>query len=89
MFDIIDGDLNRLLGLRRMERTTRVPGLPTKPVLIQSLAGQHTHLLVQKKEKYKGQDVLQVLMHAIQAVICRLCLSLTHVRGELALIPGR
>jgi len=60
MFDIIDGDLGQLLATRRLERKNKAPGMPSKPVLIQSLAGKHIHLLVQKKDQYKGQDVLKV-----------------------------
>lgn len=60
MFDIIDGDLSHLLAARRLDRKNKAPGMPSKPVLIQSLAGKHIHLLVQKKHKYKGEDVLKV-----------------------------
>lgn len=60
MFDIIDGDLRTVMAARRTERGKTAPQLPSKPVLIQSLAGKHSHLLLRKKEKYRGQNVLAV-----------------------------
>lgn len=60
MFDVVDGDLHQMLAAKQLGKTKWAPEIQSKTVLIQSLAGKDMHLLVQKKAKYAGKDILEV-----------------------------